>query len=114
MCHFRNGGRGATLDVTVTQGAHIRALLEGRGWSIAQLARETGIARESLSRIINDREGLGPERGEKVAAVLGLPLEDVLLERPTQPVDEVQLARIENLAVEILTILRGANGRQSV
>ena len=69
--------------VTVTQGAHIRALLEGRGWSIAQLARETGIARESLSRIINDREGLGPERGEKVAAVLGLPLEDVLLERPT-------------------------------
>lgn len=52
--------------------------------------------------------------GEKVAAALGLPLEDVLLERPTQPVDEVQLARIENLAVEILTILRGANGRQSV
>lgn len=57
---------------------NIALLLEDRGWTQAQLASKTKIARPNISRIISGQENLSIERAERIANAFGLTLSDLL------------------------------------
>lgn len=49
--------------------------------SVAELARQSGVARESLSKVKNDTRALGPSVAAKIADALGLSVDQVRLPR---------------------------------
>lgn len=57
---IENSATGLSL---VEVGAHVRAVREGRGWSVDQLAKQSGVSRSML---------YGVERGQKAPTVLTL------------------------------------------
>lgn len=68
-----------TLEDFPTQGEHLMRLIELAGTNITQLAKASGVNRETLSRIVNDRYGLGPSVAKKIAPVLNVTLETLVL-----------------------------------
>ena len=62
-----------------TQGEHLNRLIQLAGTNITQLAKASGVNRETLSRIVNDRDGLGPSVAERIAPVLNVTLETLVL-----------------------------------
>lgn len=89
--------------------------------NIARLARESGVARESISKILGYKSGLGKKRARMLAVPLKLDPE-ILLQPRAEPVtlltilqslqgfrDEAELAR--HLSAESLDAIRQTLGR---
>lgn len=58
--------------MTTTLGSIVKAALDRRGISQADLSRETGVPVTVISHIIHDRRGAGTDYATKLAAALGL------------------------------------------
>jgi transcriptional regulator with XRE-family HTH domain len=58
--------------------AHLARLLEQRGMSGRQLARETGIPQPSLSRKLRGAAPLDVDDLEAIAGALGIPVADLV------------------------------------
>lgn len=69
--------------------------------NVARLAKESGVARESVSKILSYKRGVGPEVGPRLAAVLQL--DPAELESPqARPVTLVSIDhRLESLEAEV-------------
>lgn len=68
--------------------------MDKRGWKPADLARQAGIARATLSNILNDMRGPGPSTCQKIAHAFGYPPEDVMRRAgllPDKPVEDATM-----------------------
>lgn len=95
-----------------TVNERIRAARERRGWSQAQLAERTGIARSTLGRIEKgDTPNPGTETVQQIARALGLPVNHFVSDAPEPTVQE----RVETVLREDPTLefafLVGDNGQ---
>jgi antitoxin HigA-1 len=58
-------------------GRIIKEFLEGHPLTVAQFAKHIGIARGTLSRIINERAGITPEISIRLSQAFGQPTSDI-------------------------------------
>jgi len=58
-------------------GRIIKEFLEGHPLTLAQFAKHIGIARGTLSRILNERAGITPEMSIRLAQAFGQPTLDI-------------------------------------
>lgn len=61
---------------------HITALIEHRGLRFGWLVARTGIEKSLLSRVLAGRRPLTPERAQRIADALDIPLQWVLMPAP--------------------------------
>lgn len=64
--------------------ANLRELQVQRGLSIAELARMVGVARPTMSDIINGRENVTLNRAQRIAQAVSVPLTSLLEEKSLQ------------------------------
>jgi transcriptional regulator with XRE-family HTH domain len=60
-----------------SSGQRIRALLKKKQMTITELAKLARIDRSALTNIVNDEIPLGATRAERIAAALGVPVDQV-------------------------------------
>lgn len=65
--------------------------------NVARLARESGVARETISKILGYKRGIGTDVAPKLAPPLGLDPEDLLTPRAESPNLGTVLARLAEL-----------------
>jgi addiction module HigA family antidote len=58
-------------------GRIIKEFLEGHPLTVAQFAKHIGVARGTLSRIINQRAGITPEISIRLSQAFGQPTSDI-------------------------------------
>jgi plasmid maintenance system antidote protein VapI len=81
-----------------TQGSHLARLIQEAGLNNNSLAKLSGVRRESISRVVNDHARLGPRLAERLAAPLGVTVDELVAPQgPTEP----RLRRLERRLREL-------------
>lgn len=68
--------------------------------NVTRLAKESGVARESLSKILNHKRGVGSDVGPKLAAVLQLDPSDLASPQTEPATVATVLRRLEQFQAE--------------
>jgi transcriptional regulator with XRE-family HTH domain len=97
----------------VTPAARLRAALDDAGWTQEQLAKATGIARETINGYASGRLGIGSKNGPRIARALRRPPDYFVSQEPPVPslpdlvekIERVEQA-VESLRREILEALQ--------
>lgn len=68
----------------MTQGEHLKALIKRKKTNITQLAAKSSVPRETISKIANDKQGLGPDVAPKLARALRVSLNELVLPKAAE------------------------------
>lgn len=68
----------------MTQGEQLKALVQRKKTNLTQLAKKSGVPRETLSRIANDKQSLGADVAGKIASALGVRTTELVLPRAAE------------------------------
>lgn len=91
----------------MTPGERIKSCLRELEQTQDWLARESGIARERVNKIVNDKAGLGPNNAGKLARVLDLPVSELLERGDLRPSEAENLrAVVEELAARLAAVAK--------
>lgn len=86
----------------MTQGEHLRKLLDSRDWTQEQLAEKASVPRETINKIVNDRRPMGPTVAPKIAQAFGLSVDEVRLPPAVEAASRKGLdLRLRSLEVEV-------------
>jgi transcriptional regulator with XRE-family HTH domain len=93
-----------------TQGQRIKDIAAEAGVSVSKLADMANIDRPALTKISNDKGGLGPRRAQRIADALGIDVSRVLLPRAkdaaSRPSIDLRLRSLEAEADGAREVLR--------
>ena len=94
----------------------LEGAMRERGWDQTEMAAKSGVSRDTISRIANERSGVRPGTVERLAGALGVPPPSL---RPTEgqtgevrePVASYPVSRAEMAFLEGMRELRGYEDR---
>ncbi|HET6400781.1 MAG TPA: helix-turn-helix domain-containing protein [Candidatus Kapabacteria bacterium] len=93
-----------------TQGQRLRRAREERGMKQGHIAREAHITQAHLSRIENDESGVTDHTLRKIAEVIGIPFEDVVVRK--DPAKGGSINNIDDVLSSESAMIRFLNGER--
>lgn len=93
-----------------TQGQRLRRAREDRGMKQGHIAREANITQAHLSRIENDESGVTDHTLRKIAEVIGVPFEDLVVRK--DPAKGPPVASIDDVLSSESAMIRFLNGER--
>ena len=93
-----------------TQGERLRRMRDERGLKQIFIARTAGITQAHLSRIENDESGVTDHTLKKLARVIGVPFEKLVVREDTTPL--AKLPSIEEILTDEAAMIRFMGGEK--